>query len=84
MGEKNNIDQIDISTSMENHEFVKIFTEQLPLTKEEIEKIENVYYAFYVKFISSGVLPEDAWIAVRNLFISQEPQIGERMKDGNT
>lgn len=77
------IKQIDITTSMENEEFVALFTEQLPLTEEEIEKIKNVYYAFYVKFISSGVLPEEAWLAIKNLFISQEPQIGERMKNGN-
>lgn len=78
-----NIKQIDVTTSMENEEFVALFTEQLPLTEEEIEKIKNVYYAFYVKFISSGVLPEEAWLAIKNLFISQEPQIGERMKNGN-
>jgi hypothetical protein len=78
----NKIGQIDVTKSMENEEFVALFTEQLPLTDNEIEKIKNVYYAFYVKFISSGVLPEQAWIAIRNLFVSQEPQIGERINNG--
>jgi hypothetical protein len=77
------IKQIDVTTSLENEEFVKLFTEQLPLTEGEVEKIQNVYYAFYVQFISSGVHPEEAWLAVKNLFISQEPQIGERIKNGN-
>lgn len=77
------LQEIDVAKSMENEEFVALFTEQLDLTEKEIDKIKNVYYAFYVKFISSGVQPEEAWLAIKNLFISQEPQIGERMKNGN-
>ena len=77
------IEEIDVTTSLENEDFVALFTEQLPLTEDEKEKVSNTYYAFYVQFIQSGVSPIEAWTAIRQLFISQEPQIGERMKNGN-
>ena len=79
----NTIDKIDVTTSLDNEDFVSLFTEQLKLTPEETQKLSDVYYAFYVQFITSGVSPKDAWIAIKNLFISQETQVGERMKNGN-
>jgi hypothetical protein len=50
---------------------------------DEIEKLSNVYYPTYVTFITNEVPYKEAWVAIRNLFISQETQIGERQKNGN-
>jgi len=77
------IEQIDVATELSKEDFLTLFIGQLPLEKAEIEKIRDLYYTTYSTFISSGVSPEEAWIAIRNLFISQETQIGERIKNGH-
>jgi hypothetical protein len=77
------IEQIDVITKLSQEDFLTLFIGQLPLEKAEIEKIRDLYYGTYITFISSGVTPEEAWIAIRNLFISQETQIGERIKNGH-
>ncbi len=76
----NAIDKIDVTKSLGNEDFVSLFTEQLTLTPDELKKISDVYYAFYVKMIESFVPPQEAWVAVRNMFVAQETQVGERMK----
>jgi len=78
------IEKISIITKLSKEDFLTLFIGQLPLEKAEIEKIRDLYYATYITFISSGVTPEDSWIAIRNLFISQETQIGERIKNGSS
>jgi hypothetical protein len=77
------IDKIDVTKSLANEDFVSLFTGQLTLTPDELKKLSDVYYALYVRMIESEVAPEQAWVAIRNLFITQEPQIGERTKNGN-
>ena len=77
------LEKIDVTKPLENEDFVTMFTSQLPLNEEEIDKVSNVYYAFYTQFISSGVSPVEAWTAIKNLFVSQETQVGERIKNGN-
>ena len=74
------IDKIDVTTSLSNEDFISLFTEQLELLPAELQKLSDVYYALYVKMVESEVVPEQAWVAVRNLFVNQETQIGERMK----
>jgi hypothetical protein len=76
----NTIDKIDVTKSLSNEDFVSLFTGQLTLTPDELKKLSNVYYAFYVKMIESLVVPQEAWVAVRNMFVAQETQVGERMK----
>ena len=77
------IDKIDVTKSLANEDFVALFTGQLKLNPDELKKLSDVYYALYVRMIESEVAPDQAWVAIRNLFISQEPQIGERNKNGN-
>ena len=74
------IDKIDVTTSLSNEDFISLFTGQLKLFPAELQKLSNVYYALYVKMVESEVEPEQAWVAVRNLFVTQETQIGERNK----
>ena len=74
------IDKIDVTTSLSNEDFISLFTGQLKLFPAELQKLSNVYYALYVKMVESEVEPEQAWVAVRNLFVAQETQIGKRNK----
>ena len=74
------IDKIDVNTSLSNEDFISLFTGQLKLFPAELQKLSNVYYALYVKMVESEVEPEQAWVAVRNLFVAQETQIGKRNK----
>ena len=80
----NTIDKIDVSKLIERKDFEILFTSQLKLTEEEIEKINNVYYPTYTTFVTNDVSHKEAWVAIRNLFIAQETQIGERQKNGNS
>jgi hypothetical protein len=75
---------IDITTELSKTDFLTLFVGQLPLEKAEIQKLVDVYFPVYHKFISSGVDPEGSWVAIRNLFVSQETQIAERIKNGNS
>ena len=77
------IEQIDVSKLIERNDFLILFTSQLDMTEDEIEKLKIVYYPTYTTFVTSGVPHKEAWVAIRNLFISQETQIGERQKNGN-
>ena len=79
----NTIEQIDVSKLIEKEDFISLFTSQLNMKADEIEKLSNVYYPTYVTFITNEVPYKEAWVAIRNLFISQETQIGERQKNGN-
>lgn len=76
----NAIDKINVSKLIEREDFKILFTSQLKLTEEEIEKISNVYYPTYTTFVTNDVPYKEAWVAIRNLFIAQETQIGERQK----
>jgi hypothetical protein len=78
------ISQINVSEPLSKEDFLALFIEQLPLTDEEKEKVLNVYFPTYATFYQSGVSLVGSWVAVRNLFISQETQIGERIKNGNS
>jgi hypothetical protein len=77
------IAKIDISTELSKEDFLTLFIGQLPLLEAEVQKVMDAYFPMYTAFISSGVSPEESWVAIRNLFISQETQIGERIKNGN-
>jgi len=78
------IDKININEQICKEDFLSLFMSQLPLLDEEIKKIMDLYYPTYLSFISSGVDAQSSWIAIRNLFISQETQIGERIKNGSS
>lgn len=78
------IDKINVSEEISKEDFLSLFMSQLPLLDEEIKKIMDLYYPTYLTFISSGVDAQSAWIAIKNLFISQETQIEERMKNGSS
>lgn len=75
---KDPLDKINVKKLIDREDFETLFTAQLDLTPEEIERIHNVYYPTYTTFITNEVSYVDAWIAIRNLFVSQETQIGER------
>ncbi|MCK9544886.1 MAG: hypothetical protein M0R03_22965 [Novosphingobium sp.] len=76
--------KIDVKKPLSKENFRSLFTSQLFLTDEEVDKINNVYFPTYSTFYANGVKPEQAWLATRNLFISQETQIGERIKNGSS
>ncbi len=75
------LDKIDVTKLIEREDFEVLFTSQLDLTPEEVEKINQIYYPTYTTFVTNDVPYEEAWVAIRNLFISQEAQIGERQND---
>ena len=77
------MEHIDVNKLIEREDFVLLFTSQLDLTPEEIDKINNVYYPTYTTFIQNEVPYEEAWVAIRQLFISQEDEIGKRHQNGN-
>ena len=77
------IEQIDVTKFIEKNDFELLFTSQLDLTPEEIEKINNVYYPTYTTFTANQVPYEEAWVAIRQLFIAQETEIGKRHQNGN-
>jgi len=78
------VEQIDVNTELSKEDFLTLFIGQLPLKEEEIQKVADLYYPTYTIFVSSGVNHYDSWVAIRNLFISQEIQIGERIKNGRS
>ncbi len=80
----NTLEQIDVTKPLSKEDFLALFDNQLPLTNAEKEKVLNVYFPTYATFYSAGVDPENSWVAVRNLFISQETQIRERINHGNS
>lgn len=77
------LDKIDVMKLIERGDFEKLFTSQLNLTEEEIERIHNVYYPLYTTFIENGVGYEESWVATRNTFVAQETEIGKRHQNGN-
>jgi len=80
---KKTVDQINVKKLLEREDFLTLFTSQLDMTEDEIEKLKNVYYPTYMTFLTHKVPFQEAWVAIRNLFIAQETQIGERQKNGN-
>ena len=78
------VKKVDINTELTKTDFLTLFVGQLPLEKAEIQKLIDVYFPVYSKFISSGVGPKTSWVAIRNLFVAQETQIAERIKNGNS
>jgi hypothetical protein len=80
----NRIKEINVEKPLTKDEFFDLFDSQLPLNEEEKDKVNNVYFTTYSTFFANGVTPEQAWLATRNVFLSQETQIGERMKNGNS
>lgn len=77
------LDNIDVSKFIEREDFERLFTSQLDLTQEEIEKIHNVYYPLYTTFIENKVSHEDSWVAARNTFMAQETEIAARHQKQN-
>lgn len=64
--------KIDVFKLIEREDFLTLFTSQLKLTDDEIEKINTFYYPTYTTFVTNEVLYNEAWVAIHNLFISQE------------
>lgn len=61
-----------------NH-FCELF-EQLPLNDKERQRINTVYWNLYTTFLTTPEIdPLEAWVVTKNVFISQETQIKDRM-----
>ena len=75
-----NMDEIDVTKKILVEEFIFLFASQAELLPHERKKLEDVYYPVYTTFIDrGGVEPTQAWEAAKNLFVSQETQIGQRL-----
>ena len=74
-----NWDDINVEEKLSFEDFFTLFATKLPLIEEEEKELQN-YYEMYKTFLNAEVKPVNAWIAVRNVFIIKNPQIGERMK----
>ena len=74
------IEQIDITQAIDKEEFCMIFESQLPLNQTEKEKLRRDYFPMYALFVTNGVQPAMAFDATKNVFLSQETQIKERIK----
>lgn len=74
------VEQIDITEPIDKEEFCLIFESQLPLNDAEKAKLRNEYFAMYALFVTNEVQPAMAFEATKNVFLSQETQIKERIK----
>jgi hypothetical protein len=72
-------DEIDPCEFLALEDFKNLFS-PLPLLDSEISELSIGYYPMYTKFIEVGVSPKDSWLAVRNIFIVKNDQIGLRIK----
>lgn len=73
------IEQIDITQPIEKEEFCMLFETQLPLNDMEKEKLKREYFSMYALFVTNGIQPAPAFEATKNVFLSQETQIKERI-----
>ena len=60
-------------------DFLTLF-EKAPLNEEEKLDLKGFYFPMYETFVQSDVTPENAWLAVRNVFVMKNPQITDRIK----
>jgi hypothetical protein len=74
------IEQIDITQPIDKEEFCLIFEAQLPLNELEKRKLREEYFAMYALFVTNGTAPAYSFEATKNVFLSQETQIKERIK----
>lgn len=74
---------IEISTNkkLSKEEFCSLF-EPLPLSGIDRHNINSIYWPLYEVCVNEpGVTPMEAWMAVKNTFITKEPQIGKRIEE---
>lgn len=71
-------EEINVDEILPFEDFFTLFG-QLPLTEEEKTDLAG-YHQIYEAFVNAEVKPKDAWIAVRNIFVVKNKQIGERIK----
>lgn len=74
------IEQIDITQAIDKEEFCMLFETQLPLNDAEKVKLRREYFSMYALFVTNGISPATAFEATKNVFLSQETQIKERIK----
>ena len=75
------IEQIDITQVIDKEEFCMIFESQLPLNDKEKKKLREEYFPLYAIFITQGgVPPATSFEATKNVFLSQETQIKDRIE----
>lgn len=73
------LEQIDITQPIDKEEFCMIFESQLPLNEMEKKKLRDEYFSMYALFVTNGVNPAMSFEATKNVFLSQETQIKERI-----
>jgi len=76
--DKNVLSSIDITKKLALENFCLLF-EQVTLNDEERDKVKVFYWNLYTIFIQNNVNELDAFSAVKNVFISQETQIKDRL-----
>ena len=72
------IEEIDVYKRITQEEFMTLFS-PIPLLENEKKELELFYYDMYCAFLDSEVKPDQAWLAVKNVFIVKNPQIGTRL-----
>lgn len=71
-------EEINVNELLSLEDFLTLF-QNLPLNEEEKFELEG-FHKIYLAFIGAEVKPQDAWIAVRNIFAVKNKQIGDRIK----
>ena len=73
------LEQIDITQAIDKEEFCMLYETQLPLNEAEKKKLREEYFPMYALFVTTDIEPAVAFEATKNVFLSQETQIKERM-----
>ena len=74
------LERFDITKQINKEEFSEIFEMQLPLNDTEKKKLRVEYFSMYTLFLNHEIEPAMAFEATKNIFLSQETQIKERIK----
>lgn len=69
--------EIDVKQPLSVEDFLTLFV-HLPLNEEEKAEL-NVYFEMYNTFVKSEVEPENAWVAVRNIYALKNQHLIERI-----
>jgi hypothetical protein len=67
------IEEIDVNVILSEEDFCTMFT-QVSLNEEEKHEVKTSYYNMYKLFIESEVTPILSWVAIRNLFVQNNPR----------
>jgi len=61
-------EEINVNEPLPIEDFTTLFS-RLPLSDTETHQITEELYPIYQRFLECGVIAEEAWIAVKNIFV---------------